>query len=151
MKRKRSARLSVVMDLEDRKKQQADKFLADHIKRVENDKAQLVQLETYLSEYQAQYQVTCKQGITIQQLTSYQAFMTKIGNVIDQHRKAMVVNAEQLAGVRQYWMKVYARRNAVDSLIAKVKNTEQQQEDKALQKLIDEASQLNITKKYVDL
>ncbi|MFT5706893.1 MAG: flagellar FliJ protein [Oceanospirillaceae bacterium] len=151
MKKKRSSRLSVVMDLEDRKKQQADKFLADHIKRVENDKIQLVQLETYLSEYQAQYQVTCKQGITVAQLTSYQAFMNKIGTVIDQHKAAMKVNTEQLAGVRQYWMKVYARRNAVDSLIHKVKNTEQQQEDKSLQKLIDETSQLNITKKYTDL
>ncbi len=142
MKKKRSARLSVVMDLEDRKKKQADKFLADHIQRVENDKVQLKQLEDYLAEYQAQYQETCKQGISIQSLTTYQAFMAKVGNVIDQHKNAMKYNVEQLAGVRQYWMKVYARRNAVGSLIGKIKADEQASDDKALQKLIDEASTL---------
>ncbi len=147
MKKKRSARLSVVMDLEDRKKQQADKFLADHIQKVENDKVQLQQLENYLAEYQAQYQETCKQGITVQALTTYQAFMAKVSNVIEQHKKAMKYNIEQLAGVRQYWMKVYARRNAVDSLIGKIKSDEQAADDKALQKLIDEASTLKVSQK----
>lgn len=146
MKKKRSARLSVVLDLEDRKKKQADKFLADHIQRVENDKVQLTQLEAYLAEYQDQYKVTCQQGISVQSLTTYQAFMAKVSNVIDQHKSAMKHNEEQLAGVRQYWMKVYARRNAVDSLIGKIKTSEQASEDKALQKLIDEASNLKLSR-----
>jgi flagellar FliJ protein len=135
------------MDLEDRKKQQADKFLADHIQRVENDKVQLKQLENYLAEYQAQYQETCKHGISVQTLTTYQAFMAKVSNVIDQHKNSMKYNIEQLAGVRQYWMKIYARRNAVGSLIGKIKADEQAADDKALQKLIDEASTLSVSRK----
>ena len=147
MKKKRSARLSIVLDLEERKKKQADKFLSDHVKRVENDKSQLIQLENYLEEYQEQYKITCKQGISIQNLTSYQSFMSKIGTVIAQHKEAMKVNLEQLAGVRQYWIKVYARHNAVDSLIGRIKVKEQDVEDKMLQKLIDESSQLNASRK----
>jgi flagellar FliJ protein len=146
MKKKRSARLSIVADLEERKRKQADKFLADHVARVENDKVQLVQLENYLAEYQQQYKTTCAQGISVQNLMSYQAFMVKIGNVIEQHKVSMKHNQEQLAGVRVYWSKVCARQNAVDSLIVKVKNKEQQAADKALQQLIDEASQLRFTK-----
>lgn len=146
MKKKRSERLSVVMDLEERKKKQADKFLADHIQRVENDKVQLKQLEDYLAEYQAEYQKTCTQGISVQSLTTYQAFMAKVSNVIEQHKKSMQYNVEQLAGVRQYWMKIYARKNAVGSLIDKIKSDEQAADDKALQKLIDEASTLNLAR-----
>jgi len=147
VKKKRSARLSVVLDLEERKKKQADKFLSDHVKRVENDKSQLIQLENYLKEYQEQYKVTCKQGVSVQNLLSYQAFMAKIGTVIAQHKESMKVNEEQLAGVRQYWIKVYARHNAVDSLIGRIKVKERDAEDKTLQKLIDEASQLNASRK----
>ena len=147
MKKKRSARLSIVLDLEERKKKQADKFLSDHVKRVENDKSQLLQLETYLNEYQEQYRITSKQGISVQNLISYQAFMTKIGNVIEQHKESMKVNEQQLFGVRQFWIKVHARYNAVGSLIGKNKAKESDAEDKALQKLIDETSQLNASRK----
>jgi|GEM_PF-469208 len=146
MKKKRSARLSIVADLEDRKRKQADQFLADHVKRVENDKVQLLQLENYLAEYQEQYKTTCSQGISVQNLMSYQAFMVKIGKVIEQHKVSMKHNQEQLLGVRLYWSKIRARQNAVDSLIVKVKQKEQYAADKALQRLIDEASQLRITK-----
>jgi flagellar FliJ protein len=143
MKKKRSARLSVVLDLEERKKKQADKFLADHIKRVENDKLQLVQLETYLTEYQQQYQVTCQQGISVQSLNSYQAFMLKIGNVIEEHKKSMKINEEQLTNVRVFWTKTYARYNAVDSLISNIKKKEDQADEKIVQKMIDETSSQN--------
>jgi flagellar export protein FliJ len=99
-----------------------------------------------LKEYQEQYKLTCEQGISIQQLTSYQGFMIKIGDVIKQHKAAMIINAEQLVGVRKYWTTVYARHNAVGSLIGKLKVKEQQAEDKSLQKLIDEASSLNLVR-----
>ncbi len=134
------------MDVEERKKKEADKFLADHIKRVENDKIQLAQLENYLTEYQAEYQVNCKKGISVQQLTSYQAFMIKIGKVIQQHKESMKINIEQLAGVRVYWSKIYARRNAIGSLISKIKNQELEAEEKSLQKMIDEASLLKLSR-----
>ena len=146
MKKKRSARLGIVADLEERKRKQADQFLAEHVKRVENDKVQLLQLETYLVEYQQQYKVTCANGISVQSLMSYQNFMAKVGRVIDQHKVAMIVNLEQLQGVKVYWSKVCARQNAVDSLIVKLKNKEQYAADKALQQLIDEASLQNFNK-----
>lgn len=147
MKKKRSARLSVVLDLEVRKKKEADTFLANQVTKVESDKLQLAQLENYLDEYQQQYKVTCQQGISIGQLTSYQSFMNKISTVIEQHKVAMKYNQEQLVGVRNYWIKVNARHNAVGGLIDTIKGKEQLVEDKALQKLIDEVSQLNSNKK----
>lgn len=146
MKKKRSVRLGVVLELEDRKKKQADKFLADHIKRVENDKVQLVQLETYLTEYQQQYQLTCQQGISVQSLNSYQAFMLKVSNVIEEHKKSMKINEEQLANVRVFWSKTYARYNAVDSLISNIKKKEELADEKAVQKMIDETSMQNSTR-----
>lgn len=149
--KKRSARLGVVLTLEEKKKREADQFLAEHVKRVENDKHQLVQLENYLVEYQNQYQKTCLEGITIQNLNSYQGFLAKIGTVIGQHKAAMEVNKQQLEEVRQYWIKVYGRYKAVGTLIDKVKTEELQEEDKALQKLIDESSQLSFSNRSLKL
>ena len=146
MKKKRSARLSIVADLEQRKRKEADKFLAEHVKRVENDKTQLIQLENYLREYQAEYKQTCAKGISVQNLMSYQSFMVKVGNVIEQHKVSMEVNKQQLIEVKKYWSRVCARQNAIDSLIVNLKKKEQYSADKALQNLIDEASLRNFSK-----
>ncbi|MGB1239232.1 MAG: flagellar export protein FliJ [Pseudomonadales bacterium] len=141
MKKPRSKRMKVVLDLEARKKQQADQFLAQHVQRVQTDQVQLQQLESYLDEYQRQYQQACSQGISIQSMTTYQAFLAKVSSAIVQHKAAMKVNQQHLEKVREFWTKTYARHKAVGSLVDKFKEEELAAADKATQKMIDEASQ----------
>lgn len=139
--KKRSERLSLVADLAERRKKEAEKFLADQIKRVDSDATQLLQLEQYLSEYQSLYQQAMQQGMLGPQIVNYQAFMTKIADTIEQHKKTMKVNKDQLAQVKRYWAQMHGRHSALESLADKALDAEQQRADKALQKQLDERSQ----------
>lgn len=141
MTQKRSKRLQVVLDLAERRKKDAERFLAEHLQRVEKDKQQLAQLEQYLTEYQRQYQAALQQGLGIGTLQNYQGFMQKIVATINQHKKAMQVNLDQLAQVRAYWSQLSGRHKALDGLVEQAARDEQQAEDKALQKQLDERAQ----------
>lgn len=141
MSQKRSKRLQVVLDLAERRKKDAERFLAEHLQRVEKDKQQLAQLEQYLTEYQRQYQAALQQGLGIGTLQNYQGFMQKIVATINQHKKAMQVNLDQLAQVRAYWSQLSGRHKALDGLVEQAARDEQQAEDKALQKQLDERAQ----------
>lgn len=141
MTQKRSKRLQVVLDLAERRKKDAERFLAEHLQRVEKDKQQLAQLEQYLTEYQRQYQAALQQGLGIGTLQNYQGFMQKIVSTINQHKKAMQVNLDQLAQVRAYWSQLSGRHKALDGLVEQAARDEQQAEDKALQKQLDERAQ----------
>ncbi len=141
--KKRSSRLKVVLDLAERRKKDAEKFLGEQLQRVENDKLQLAQLESYLSEYQQQYLDALAAGQTPFVLQNFQAFMNKISVAIEQHKRSMQTNKNQLEQVRRYWAQMNGKFKAVDSLVEKAKGEEMAAQDKALQKLLDERSQLN--------
>lgn len=141
MTQKRSKRLQVVLDLAERRKKDAERFLAEHLQRVEKDKQQLAQLEQYLIEYQRQYQAALQQGLDIGTLQNYQGFMQKIVATINQHKKAMQVNRDQLAQVRAYWVQLSGRHKALDTLVDQAVLDEQKAADKALQKQLDERAQ----------
>lgn len=141
MTQKRSKRLQVVLDLAERRKKDAERFLAEHLRRVEKDKQQLAQLEQYLIEYQRQYQAALQQGLDIGMLQNYQGFMQKIVATINQHKKAMQVNRDQLAQVRAYWVQLSGRHKALDTLVDQAVLDEQKAADKTLQKQLDERAQ----------
>lgn len=141
--KKRSSRLKVVLDLAEKRKKDAERFLAEHMQRVESDKQQLLQLQQYLSEYQQAYRQASEQGFAIDKLLNYQAFMNKIAAAIEQHKKSMQLNQKQLAHVKQYWAQMHGKYKAIDSLVVKAIDAESKIIDKALQKQLDERSQLN--------
>lgn len=143
--KKRSSRLKVVLDLAEKRKKDAERFLAEHIQRVESDKQQLQQLVQYLSEYQQAYRQASEQGLPIGQILNYQAFMNKIAAAIEQHKKSMLMNQSQLAHVKRYWAQMHGKYKAIDSLVVKAVDNEAKLIDKALQKQLDERSQFNKT------
>lgn len=139
--KKRSQRLQVVLDLAERRKRDAEKYLAEHIQRVENDKLQLQQLEQYLNQYEVEFAAAVKRGAGIDQVQNYQAFLSKISATIVQHKKAMKINQEQLAQVKLYWTQLYSKQCAIDSLVDKAIEKETKEADKALQKTLDDRAQ----------
>ncbi|SIS46951.1 flagellar export protein FliJ [Neptunomonas antarctica] len=141
--KKRSGRLKVVLDLAEKRKKEAERFLAEQIQRVENDKQQLVQLELYLAEYQQGYRQDSAQGLSIDRMLNYQGFMNKISVAIEQHKKSMLMNEKQLAQVKQYWAQMHGKYKAIDSLVVKALDDEVKAVDKVLQKELDERSQLS--------
>jgi flagellar FliJ protein len=139
--KKRSQRLQLVTDLAEKRKQEAERFLGEQLKRVELDKTQLQQLEQYLAEYQNQYVTALRSGMNGAEIANYQAFMTKISETIEQHKKTMKANEEQLVRVKQFWSQTYGRHRALEGLTDKARDQEAAEAEKALQKSLDERSQ----------
>lgn len=138
---KRSKRLQLVLDLAEKKKQQADQFLAASRQRVEQDKRTLAQLEQYMSEYQQSYLGQNAEGYTGAQLHAQQAFMQKIQDAQDTQKQAMEQNRRELEVVEQHWKQTYAKYKGIEKLTGKVRQSEELEQEKALQKQLDERSQ----------
>lgn len=139
--KKRSKRLQLVLELAERKKQQADQFLAASRQRVEQDKQTFAQLEQYMSEYQQSYLGANADGYSGAQLHSQQAFMQKIQDAQATQKQAMAQNRRELEVVEQHWKESYARLQGIQKLTESALNAEQQAEEKALQRQLDERAQ----------
>lgn len=139
--KKRSQRMALLQDLAQRKKRQADQFLADSQQRVAQGEATLVQLEQFLTEYQQQFQQQGQAGVAVGQMLMARAFVEKIEASIRQHRDTMKTNAEQLAQVEQYWRQVYGHQCAMQNLTERALTQERADAEKQLQKELDERSQ----------
>lgn len=140
--KKRSKRLQLVLDLAERKKKQADQFLAASRQRVEQDQRTMEQLEQYMTEYQQGYLGVNAEGCTGTQLHAQQAFMQKIQDAQDTQVKAMAQNRQELEVVEQHWKTAYARFKGMQKLTDKAIDAEKSEEEKNLQKQLDERSQV---------
>ena len=139
---KRSKRLQIVLDLAEKKKKQADQFLAASRQRVEQDQQTMQQLQQYMSEYHDNYLGVNAEGCSGAQLHAQQAFMQKIKDAQDTQKQAMEQNRKELEVVEQHWKEAYARLQGISKLTDKVKKQEELDQEKALQKQLDERSQV---------
>ncbi|UTW10031.1 flagellar export protein FliJ [Marinobacterium rhizophilum] len=139
--KKRSQRMALLQDLAQRKKREADQFLADSQARVTQGEATLKQLEQFLVEYQQQFQQQGQGGMAVGQMLASRAFIEKIESSIRQHRETMKTHAEQLRQVEQYWRQVYGHQCAMKNLTERALGQERSEAEKQLQKELDERSQ----------
>ena len=139
---KRSKRLQVVLDLAERRRKQADQWLAEAQNRVAQGQQTLEKLEQYYLEYGNDFYASGAQGVSVSQLQTHQAFMQKLRQAIEQQQQANQMDEAQLERVKAHWQSVYGHFKAIDSLVEKAKTDEQVKEDKLQQKLLDERSQL---------
>ncbi|MDY6890735.1 MAG: flagellar export protein FliJ [Pseudomonadota bacterium] len=141
MAAKRSDRLQVVLAVAERKRKEADRFLADAQRRVSQGEAGITKLQTYLREYQQQFTHAGQQGLSVGELHTRQAFMQKISTTINEQEQALIQAREQLHQVRIYWQQSYARQKGIERLIQKVRQDEVEAYERKLQQEIDERSQ----------
>jgi flagellar FliJ protein len=139
---KRSKRLQLVLDLAERKKKQADQFLAASRQRVEQDQRTMGQLDQYMSEYQQNYLGVNSEGCTGGQLHAQQAFMQKIQDAKDTQVTAIEQNLRELEAVEKHWKEAYAKVEGMQKLTDKALDTERKEEEKSLQKQLDERAQI---------
>lgn len=145
---KRSKRLQVVLELAERKKQQADQFLAASRKRVEQDRQTMQQLDQYMTEYHQNYLGANAEGCSGAQLHAQQAFMQKIKDAQVTQKKAMEQNLKELEVVEKHWKDAYARVQGMQKLSDNARKAEELAEEKALQKMLDERAQINSFKTF---
>jgi len=141
MTARRSERLQVVLAVAQRRRKEADRFLAEARQRVSQGEAGIRQLQNYLKEYQQQFTASGQQGLKPGALQTQQAFMQKISTTIREQERALQQAREQLQQVQAYWQQTYAREKGIEKLIFKVRHEEQQVQERQLQRELDERSQ----------
>lgn len=139
---KRSKRLQVVLDLAERRKQEADRILGEAQGRLTQGQQTLAQLQSYYNEYVNSFYAQGATGISLGQIQNHQAFVQKLQAAIDQQKRAIQLEQAQLERVREHWQAAYGRHKAIDSLVEKARTEEQLLQEKQQQKILDERSQL---------
>ncbi|WP_084332574.1 flagellar export protein FliJ [Marinobacterium jannaschii] len=139
---KKSKRMELVRGLAERRKQEADQMLAASRARVEQDKMSEQQLQAFLGDYQQQYRNNAGQSLSVAELQNQQAFMQKITSALLQQQKAAEMHQRELQAVEQHWKQTYGKLKGMEKLVRTAREQEEKEEDKQLQKALDERSQL---------
>tara|TARA_R110002167_G_scaffold741_5_gene3250 strand:+ start:1784 stop:2221 length:438 start_codon:yes stop_codon:yes gene_type:complete len=135
---KKSRRLQPVQDLAERRKKMAEQQLGQAQQQLMLEQQKLLQLQNYLEEYQRDLLQTGRAGVTIEKLQRLQAFKQRLVGALDQQQKQLEFCQQTLAYAKQKWQLARGKEQAMTSLIQRTRQQELQQQDKQLQKQIDE-------------
>lgn len=136
----RSKRLETVLNLEQRKEQQAMERLGEARKQVEAHREQVANLERYQQEYREQIRATQKGVVPVTRLQAWQAFIAQLDQVIVQQNRQLQ-QAEQVFEARRVeWLQAWERRRGMEKYIETCRQQEQRARDLSEQKLADEAA-----------
>lgn len=106
----RSKRLETVLNLEQRKEQQAMERLGEARKQVEAHREQVANLERYQQEYREQIRATQQGVVPVTRLQAWQAFIAQLDQVIVQQNRQLQ-QAEQVFEARRVeWLQAWERR-----------------------------------------
>lgn len=138
---KKSKRLQPVLQLADRNKKMAEQALANARQQLAGEQQKMTQLDDYLAEYQdnlRQQQATGAQAVA---LLRGQEFMSRLQDARIQQQQQINLSEQMLAKATALWQATHARYKAMESLIERSIEQEQQAEDRRLQREIDELVQ----------
>ncbi len=138
---KKSKRLQPVLHLAEKNRKMAEQALGEAQQQLVAEEAKLKQLQDYLAEYQQSATLQQQQGVQAQGLIRLQHFMSRIQEAIDQQSQQIALSQQMLLQARQLWQAAHGRHQAMESLIDRSVTQELQEEDKHLQKTIDELVQ----------
>lgn len=135
---KRSERLQIIERLAQQREDQAAKALAQLRAQLENEQAQLAELDSYRAEYQSYLQRQGGEGLSIVQWRRTQGFIDQLTHVMQQQQSVISRIHEQESQLLQHWQRLYQRRKSLGQLVERVSLDEFIAADRAEQKAIDE-------------
>lgn len=135
---KRSERLQIIEKLAQQREDQAAKALAQLRAQLDNEQAQLSELDSYRTEYQAYLQRQGSEGLSIVQWRRTQGFIDQLSQVMQQQQEVIRRCHEQESQLLQHWQRLYQRRKSLEQLVERVSLDEFIAADRAEQKAIDE-------------
>ena len=138
---KKSQRLRPVQHLAERRRQQAEQQLGQAQQQLVAEQQKLLQLEQYLDDYQQNLLATGQAGVGIEQLQRLQSFKHRLLDALAQQRKQIEFCEQLLEQAKQQWHAARGRERAMGSLIERTVDQELLEEDKRLQKQLDELAQ----------
>lgn len=135
---KKSLRLTPILDLADKKEQDAARAFALQQQKVQTIIQGRERLQGFLDSYHARYQNTGAMGLTVSQLAEYRAFLGKIHSAIEEQAASLSQAEEELLSKRRIWEAARRHREGMTKLIQKARQEEIKLEDKREQADMDE-------------
>ncbi len=136
----RSRRLAVVLDLEERKEQEALEKMGEARNRYEAQQEQIDNLNRYQQEYREQIRQNQQGVVPVARLQAWQAFIAQLDQVLRQQQQQLDILAERLDESRRQWQEAWERRRGMEKYIETCRRQEQREQDLKEQKLADEAA-----------
>ncbi len=123
MAKQRSERLKVVLMVAEREEQAAAIRLGEARQALEQEEAQLAQLQDYREQYLADYRKQ-RQGVDARALMSYSGFLQRLGEALGGQEQKLAQVRQQLDHHRLEWQEKYYRRQSLAEMIERMRNEE---------------------------
>ena len=135
---KKSKRLQPICDFTKRKEDEAAKVVARASQNLNSQKQRLVDLKNYRAEYAQQFAQAGGAGLNASRMRDYQNFMGNLSKVIDQQQSAIQVLEREFEAKKRQWLAERSRTKALTTVQDRYVSKETLQEEKKLQKEIDD-------------
>lgn len=136
----RSRRLEIVLTLEERKEQDALERMGAARTQVEDQQAQVDNLNRYQQEYRNQIRNNQSGVVPVSRLQAWQAFIAQLDQVILRQQQVLDQAIQVFEARRHEWQQAWERRRGMEKYIETCRQQEQKEQDTREQKLSDEAA-----------
>ena len=137
---RRSQRLQVVLDLEQRREQAALEEFQAAQEALRQQQARLHELERYHSEYQQQMREATRGTMAVRHLQAGQEFISQLASAIAQQQTQMARYEQRVEQAREEWRQAWERREGMARYIGTCRESERREDDRLEQKALDEAA-----------
>ena len=133
-----SHRLQPAVQVAHRSEDSAAQALADSQRRLTEQQRRLQQLLEFRREYSDQLQSNGRGGITAPRLQTYMAFLAKLDHSIAQCRQSLESFRKEFQRKRHLWLQSHAKTQALEGLIQRDHQKQEQVENRREQTDSDE-------------
>lgn len=113
---KKSQRFKVIIDLYSRQERDALEALGLSQRKLQEQHAQLLNLQQYRQEYQQKLIVRQQAGININQLLELRAFADKLDDAIEGQQRTVNNHERDVQRARQHWEESHQRTQSLQKL-----------------------------------
>lgn len=139
---KKSDKIKPVVKLAQNKEKQAARQMGQAQHVLQENINRLGELQQYLSEYQGHYRQTGAQGVSVDKLKRFQAFMGNLSTAITQQQQVVANKTNEFENYRQRWLHVRSKSQALEKVREKYQAQEVKLQEQREQQLNDEKSML---------
>ena len=142
--------LKPLLDLSRNRMDDAASELGKLISREQEGADKLKMLKDYRAEYEARFMETAAQGIGVEALRNFNAFITRIDEAIEAQQQIVKRSQNATARGQQTWMHQRNRLKAFDTLHERHLAEQQRAELKQEQGLADEHAAIRFRRQHFD-
>jgi flagellar FliJ protein len=133
-----SKRLKPVQQVAANRERNAARSMGQARAHLAQEEAKLAQLREYHQEYLERFQQASAQGMSVNQLQEYRAFLAKLDEAILQQEKVVAASMAKHTTHRDDWKQKHTRTQALGKVVERYRKEERKAEDRAEQKENDE-------------